>query len=98
MAKSGQAGSSSRPDAAEQVAVLALNFLAADAERLGGFLAATGIGPANLRQAAREPQFLAGVLRHLMRMRRFCWHLRHRSASSRRMSPRPISCCLRRGF
>ena len=50
---------------AETVAVAALCFIAADPERLGCFLAATGIGPADIRAAAREPLFLAGVLDHL---------------------------------
>jgi hypothetical protein len=50
---------------AEMMAVQALGFLAADAARLGGFLAATGIGPTDIRAAAREPRFLAGVLDHL---------------------------------
>jgi hypothetical protein len=51
---------------AERLAVAALGFIAADAERLGRFLAATGIGPADIRAAAREPLFLAGVLDHLV--------------------------------
>ncbi len=50
---------------AETVAIQALSFLAADSVRLGRFLAATGIGPAEIREAAREPRFLAGVLEHL---------------------------------
>jgi hypothetical protein len=50
---------------AETVAIQALTFLAADPGRLGRFLAATGIGPAEIRTAAREPSFLAGVLDHL---------------------------------
>jgi hypothetical protein len=50
---------------AETVAIQALSFLAADSVRLGRFLAATGIGPAEIRDAAREPRFLAGVLEHL---------------------------------
>ena len=32
---------------------------------MGRFLAMTGIGPDSLRAAAREPQFLLGVLDHL---------------------------------
>jgi hypothetical protein len=55
----------SGPEAAEHVAIQALAFIAADPERLGGFLAATGIGPADLRTAAREPHFLCGVLDYL---------------------------------
>jgi Protein of unknown function (DUF3572) len=52
-------------DAAEALAVQALTFIAADGERLGRFLALTGIGPAEIRAAAQEPGFLAGVLDHL---------------------------------
>jgi Protein of unknown function (DUF3572) len=51
---------------AEAIAVEALAFMAGDAERLGKFLAQTGLGPENLRQAAAEPGFFAGVLRHLI--------------------------------
>ena len=51
--------------AAEELAIAALGFIAADTERLGRFLAATGIGPGDIRAAAREPLFLAGVLDHL---------------------------------
>jgi hypothetical protein len=53
---------STTPEAAEALAIQALSFIAADSERLGGFLAMTGIGPAEIRAAAREPGFLAGVL------------------------------------
>ena len=47
------------------MAIQALGFLAADDERLGRFLAATGLGPSDIRAAAREKRFLAGVLDHL---------------------------------
>jgi hypothetical protein len=53
-------------EAAETLAVQALTFIAQDGERLGRFLAITGIGPAEIRDAAREPNFLAGVLDHVM--------------------------------
>lgn len=53
-------------DAAETIALRALAFLAGDGERLGRFLALTGIGPDALRSQAREPQMLAGVLDHMM--------------------------------
>jgi Protein of unknown function (DUF3572) len=53
------------PEAAEHVAIRALSFIGADPERLGGFLAVTGLGPGDIRQAAREPRFLAGVLEFL---------------------------------
>jgi hypothetical protein len=52
-------------DHAEGVAIAALTFIAADPERLGRFLASTGIGPADIRIAAREPLFLAGVIGHI---------------------------------
>jgi hypothetical protein len=47
---------------AESLAIQALAFIARDAARIGPFLAATGIGPEMIRAAAREPDFLAGVL------------------------------------
>ena len=50
---------------AEVLAVQALSFIAADPERLGRFLAVSGIGPDQIRAAAREPHFLAGVLDHM---------------------------------
>jgi hypothetical protein len=52
-------------EAAEMMAVQALNWLAQDPERLARFLALTGIGPAEIRSAAAEPGFLAGVLEYL---------------------------------
>ena len=53
------------PEAAEGLAIQALTFIAADGERLGRFLAVTGIGPAKIRAASRHPRFLAGVLDYL---------------------------------
>jgi hypothetical protein len=50
---------------AEGLAIRALAFIADDGERLGHFLAVTGIGPAEIRAAAREPGFLAGVLEYM---------------------------------
>ena len=44
------------------LAVQALSYLAQDGERLGRFLAVSGIGPESLRAAAQETRFLAGVL------------------------------------
>jgi hypothetical protein len=54
-----------RQAAAEGLAVAALGFIAAEPERLGRFLALSGIGPDSIRAAARELQFLAGVLDHI---------------------------------
>ena len=50
---------------AEGLAIQALAFIARDSERLGRFLAVTGIGPAEIRTAAREPGFLVGVLDYM---------------------------------
>jgi hypothetical protein len=53
-------------DAAESLAIQALTYVACEPERLGAFLAVTGIGPDHLRAAAREPEFLAGVLNYVL--------------------------------
>jgi hypothetical protein len=53
-------------EAAESVAVQALSYIGADPERLGRFLAMSGIGPESLRAAAAEPGFLAAVLDHVL--------------------------------
>jgi Protein of unknown function (DUF3572) len=58
-------GTALTEEAAEGLAIQALNYVAGDPARLGRFLAMTGIGPAEIRVAAREPGFLAGVLEHL---------------------------------
>jgi hypothetical protein len=66
--KSGKPRSSktrARREAAEALAVEALTFLASEPEHLGGFLAATGIGPDQIREAARDRSFLTGVLDHI---------------------------------
>ena len=54
-------------EVAEIVAIQALSFIAGDPERLGLFLAESGIGPETLRNAASDPQFLASVLDFVMR-------------------------------
>lgn len=53
-------------DDAEAIAVRGLQFLVGEPEALGRFLALTGIGPADIRVAAREPGFLTGVLEFFM--------------------------------
>ena len=50
---------------AEDMAVAALTFIAQDGERLGRFLALSGLEAGNLREAAAEPGFLVGVLDYL---------------------------------
>ena len=50
---------------AEAIAIDALNFLAGDATRLTRFLDLSGLNPASLRAAARDPGFLAGILDYI---------------------------------
>ncbi len=52
-------------EAAESLAIQALTYLAGEPERLGRFLALSGLGPEQVRFAAGEPGFLAGVLEYL---------------------------------
>ena len=63
--ESRDATSSAQRQAAQTLAIQALAFLAAEPERIGRFLALTGIGPDEVREAAQEPHFLAGVLEHV---------------------------------
>lgn len=51
---------------AEALAIQALGFVAADPELLPRFLAISGIEAQAIRQAAREPGFLAGVLQFIV--------------------------------
>ena len=48
------------------LAVQALAFMAEDDSRLSGFIASTGIAVQSIRDAARDPNFLAGVLEHIL--------------------------------
>lgn len=61
---------------AENLAIEALVWLAQDKDLLPRFLALTGIEASQIRQAAREPGFLAGVLQfflgHEPTLLRFC--------------------------
>jgi Protein of unknown function (DUF3572) len=50
----------------EDIAIAALDFIAEEPERLGRFLALSGLGPDSLRAAAGQPDFLAGVLDHVL--------------------------------
>jgi hypothetical protein len=47
---------------AEELAVAALAFIAQVPERLRRFLDLSGLDPANLREAAADPDFLLGIL------------------------------------
>jgi hypothetical protein len=48
------------------LAVQVLGFIAEDPERLSAFLSVTGLASEDIRQAARQPDFLAGVLDHML--------------------------------
>ena len=61
MAKTGQ-----EREAAEALAIRALGFIASDAVLLPRVLAITGIEAKDIRAAARQPGFLAGVLQFLL--------------------------------
>jgi Protein of unknown function (DUF3572) len=53
-------------ETAEMLAVQALAFIAEDEVRLSSFVASSGIAVQSIRTAAREPNFLAGVLEHIL--------------------------------
>jgi len=57
--------SSGAQEAAEALAVQALNYVAQDPVRLARFLALSGLEAGSIRAAAAESGFLAGVLSHL---------------------------------
>jgi hypothetical protein len=53
-------------DSAEDIAVQALAFLAAEPARLTRFLGLTGLAPQDIRAQVNRPQFLAAVLEHVL--------------------------------
>lgn len=48
------------------IGVAGLSWLVAEPERIGRFLAVTGLGPENVRAAARDPSFLPALLDYLL--------------------------------
>ena len=52
-------------ETAASLAIDALSYMAGEPEQMSCFLALTGIDPGAIRSAAREPNFLAGVLDHV---------------------------------
>jgi hypothetical protein len=58
--------SSAAREAAEMLAIQALSFIAEEPERLAAFLNATGLTVERLRESARAPGFLGGVLEHML--------------------------------
>ena len=65
LAKSRDRRGSPSKDEAESIAISAIGYIAADSDRLGRFLALTGLEPDGLRRAAGEPGFLLAILDHL---------------------------------
>lgn len=53
-------------DEAELIAVAVLSHLAQEPERIGRFLAVTGLGPENLRAAARDKSFYPALLDYML--------------------------------
>jgi len=53
-------------EGAEIIALKGLDYLAQDADRLGRFIALTGIGPERLRAEAHTPAVLSGVLEYIL--------------------------------
>ena len=53
-------------EAAETLAIQAFSFIAEEPERLNGLLSATGLTLNRLRESANQPDFLAGVLEHML--------------------------------
>ena len=51
---------------AQVIALKILTFFAADEMRLERFLAVSGVGPEDLGRRAAEPDFLGGVMDHLL--------------------------------
>ena len=58
--------SSAAREAAEMLAIQALSFIAEEPARLNAFLGASGLALAHLRESANQPDFLAGVLEHML--------------------------------
>lgn len=51
---------------AEAIAISAVGFLAADNERIGRFMAVSGIEPADLASQIGNRSFLAGILDYIL--------------------------------
>jgi hypothetical protein len=52
-------------EASEHLAIQALTYLGEESDRLARFLALSGLDPHAIAGAARDPQFLAGVLEYV---------------------------------
>ncbi len=58
--------SRTRAEDGEVLGLAALEYLAAEPDRLSRFLGISGLGPQNLRAAAADPRFLASVLDYVI--------------------------------
>jgi hypothetical protein len=58
--------SSAARETAEMLAIQAFSFIAEEPERLNGLLSATGLTLDRLRESANQPDFLGGVLEHML--------------------------------
>jgi hypothetical protein len=52
-------------DGAEHLAIQALAYLAQEPEKLARLLALSGLDPGTMREAARDPRFLGGILEYV---------------------------------
>ncbi|WP_244437240.1 DUF3572 domain-containing protein [Aliihoeflea sp. 2WW] len=66
MSDSGRSDKKLAREAADGIAIQALGFIAGDPELLPRFLDLTGIAAHDIRRAAGEPGFLAGVLQFIL--------------------------------
>ena len=53
-------------EAGEMLAIQALAFIGEEPQRLTDFLQASGLAIEQIRNASRQPGFLAGVLEHML--------------------------------
>ncbi|UPH70839.1 DUF3572 domain-containing protein [Abyssibius alkaniclasticus] len=51
---------------AQNLALLALGWMAADDEVMGGFLGASGLDPADIRGLAHDPAFMVSVFDYIL--------------------------------
>ena len=64
--KSGAGSRAAERDDSAPIALEVLGRLIADPDRLGRFLALTGLDPSTIRAAAADPGFLASILDHVV--------------------------------
>jgi hypothetical protein len=54
------------PESAQIIALQALFYVTSDEQRLSAFVAKTGVGVGDLKEGARQPAFLGGILDFLL--------------------------------